>query len=195
MKRDAVQLCTCCICGCTVHTRRLAGGFLQATETGPNSEENFTNRQGLKNAENSNCSSSNGFGPTLTTMKLPAGWPATLTKLSAGSPRPFVESPTCFKVNRVVIFFVALKLLSFSLPHLLTARNGSVLFLGPCQVLVMQSFAFSCRLSKVGSLIEWLLSSSLCICRENPTLRILNSPSSCRNSVVLVIKKNCVRPS
>ena len=66
--------------------------FLQATETCPNSEILFTNRQGLKNAENSNCSSSTGFGPTLTTMtKLFAGWPAILTKLSAGSSGPFVE--------------------------------------------------------------------------------------------------------
>ena len=60
--------------------------FLQATETCPNSEKNFTSRQGLKNAENSNCSSSTGFGPTLTMMtKLFAGWPAILTKLSASS--------------------------------------------------------------------------------------------------------------
>ena len=53
----------------TVHT---PVGWLevmpQATETCPNSEKMFTSRQGLKNAENSNCSSSNGFGPTLTTM-------------------------------------------------------------------------------------------------------------------------------
>ena len=35
---------------------------LEATETGPNSEKNFTNRQALKNAENSNCSVSTGFG-------------------------------------------------------------------------------------------------------------------------------------
>ena len=67
---------------------------------------------------------------------------------------PFVEPPTCFRVNRVVIFFVALKLVSFSLSYLLTARNGSVFFLGPCQVLVMHSFAFSFRLNQVGSLIE-----------------------------------------
>ena len=41
-------------------------------------------RQGLENAENSNCSSSTGVGPTLTTMtKLLAGWPAILTKMSA----------------------------------------------------------------------------------------------------------------
>ena len=45
----------------------------------------------------------------------------------------------------------------------------------------MPSFAFSFRLSKVGSLIEWLL-RSFCIYRENPTLRILNSLSSCSDA-------------
>ena len=59
--------------------------FLQATETCPNSEKTFTSRQGLENVENSKCSSSTGFGPTLTTMtKLLASWPAILTKMSAG---------------------------------------------------------------------------------------------------------------
>ena len=47
----------------------------------------ITDRQGLKNAENSNCSSSTGFGTRLTMMtKLIAGWAAILTKLSAGFP-------------------------------------------------------------------------------------------------------------
>ena len=135
----------------------------------------ITNRQGLKNAKNSNCSSSTGFGPTLTTM----------TKLFADWPRPFVEPPTCFRVNRAVIFFVALKLSSFSLSYVLTVRNGSVFFLGPCQVLVVQSFALSYRLSEIGSLIEWL-PRSFCIYRENPMLRILNSLRSCRDVDVLL---------
>ena len=64
------------------------------------------------------------------------------------------EPPSCFGVNRVVVFFDALEWLSFSLSYLLTAKNGSIFFLGPCQVLVVQSFAFSFRLSKVKSLIE-----------------------------------------
>ena len=60
--------------------------YLQATETCPNSEKKSPVVRGLKNAENSNCSSSIWFGPTLTMMtKLFAGWPAILTKLSAGS--------------------------------------------------------------------------------------------------------------
>ena len=131
--------------------------------------------QTMKNAENSDSPSFNGFGPTLTKMTmLSAGWPATLTKLSAGFPRPFAEPPTYSRVNRAVIFFVALKLVSFSLSYLFTARNGPVFILGPCQVLVVQSFAFSFRLSKVRSLIEWL-QRSLCNQRGNPMLRILNS--------------------
>ena len=43
---------------------------------------------------------------------------------------------------------------------------------------VVQSLAFSFRLSKVKSLIEWLLRSFF-VQRENPMLRILNSLSSC----------------
>ena len=80
----------------------------------------------------------------------------------------------------------ALKVVSFSLSYLLSARNVFVFLLGSCQVLVMQSFAFSFRLSKVGSLIEWLLSSSICIYRENPMLRILHSLSSCSGVDVLL---------
>ena len=60
--------------------------FLQATETCPNSEKKFTNRQGFR-------SSYNEFGPTLTTMtKLSAGWPAILTKLSGGFPATFCRT-------------------------------------------------------------------------------------------------------
>ena len=56
--------------------------LLQATETCPNSEK-ITNRQDLEHAENSNCSSSTGFGHTLTTMtKLSAGFTATVCRTS-----------------------------------------------------------------------------------------------------------------
>ena len=51
----------------------------------------------------------------------------------------------------------------------------------------MQSFAFSFRLSKVGSLIEWLLRSSFSICGENPMFRILNSLSSFSDVDVLLL--------
>ena len=150
--------------------------FLQATETCPNSEKK--------------CS------PIVRTWimlripiaRLPMVWshvddeevgPRSWRSCLQVSPRLFVEPPTCFRVNCVVVFFVALKLLSFSLSYLLTAKSGSVFLLGSCQVLVLQSFAFSFRLSKVGSSIEWLLSSSFCICRKNPMFRILSSFSSC----------------
>ena len=81
-----MQLCTCCICGCTAHTPvGWLEVFLQATETCPNQEQKVTTCEDLKNAENPNCSSSTGLGPTLTTMtKLLAGWPASLTQMSAG---------------------------------------------------------------------------------------------------------------
>ena len=56
----------------------------QATGTGPNSDKNFANRQTLKNAENSNCSSSHESDPSLTTItKLLAGFPATLCRTSS----------------------------------------------------------------------------------------------------------------
>ena len=101
------------------------------------------------------------------------------------SPRLLVELSTCFRVNRVVMFFVAFKLLPFLVSYLLIARNISVFLLGSCQVLVMQSFACSLRQSKVGSSIECEL-RSFCIYRENPMLRILNSLSSCTNVDVLL---------
>ena len=94
------------------------------------------------------------------------------------SSRPLVESPTCFRVNRVVIFFVALKIVVLFAVLFVDCEECPVFFLGPCQVLDTQSFAFSFRLSKVEPLIEWLLSSSSCIHRENPMLRILSSLSS-----------------
>ena len=100
-------------------------------------------------------------------------------------PRDSVWNLRPVLVNNVVIFFVALGLLSFSLSYWLTARKGSVFFLGPCQVLVVQSFAVSFRLSKVWSLIEWLL-RSFCFQRETPMLRILNSFSFCGDVDVLL---------
>ena len=108
--------------------------------------------------------SSNGFDPNAMTM----------TKLSAG----FTATP-CRTSN---LFFGSTAQSYFSLPSnccpVRCLTGGSIFFLGPCQVLVAQSFAFSFRLSKVSSLIEWLL-TSFCIYRENPMHRILNSCSSC----------------
>ena len=74
--------------------------FLQATETCPNSEK-LTIRQDLENAENSNCSSSTGFGPKLTTMtKLLASWPASLTQVSAGFPATVCRTSYLFSGRR-----------------------------------------------------------------------------------------------
>ena len=83
-----MQLCTCCIYGCPVHLpHRLAGGFFSRQPKPVLTMRKISTCQDLKSAENSNCSSSTGFGPTLTTMtKLLAGWPAITTKLSAGFP-------------------------------------------------------------------------------------------------------------
>ena len=57
----------------------------------------MTSRQGLKNAENSNYSSSIWFGSTLTMMtKLFAGWPTIVTKLSAGFPATVCRTSNLF---------------------------------------------------------------------------------------------------
>ena len=90
-------------------------------------------------------------------------------------------------VNRVVVFFVAFKLLSFSLSYLMPARNISVFLLGSSQVLVMQSFAFSFLLEQSQLLIEWTLSSSFRFCCKNPIIRNLNSLSS-GSSVDVLLK-------
>ena len=102
--------------------------FLQPTETGPNSEKN---------------------------SQIVRPWRMLRIPTARVPPRLFVEHPACFRVNRVVEFFNFFELLFFSLSYLLTARDGSEVLLSPCQVLVVQSFAFSFRLGKVGSGIEW----------------------------------------
>ena len=79
------------------------------------------------------------------------------------SPRLSVEPPTCVRVNDAVKVFVALKLLPFSLSYLLTARNISVFLLGSCQVLVMQSFAFSFRLLTVFARCVSLQTHCVCV--------------------------------
>ena len=150
---------------------------LQATHIDSNCEEIFTHRQVLKKGEIPNCSSSNGFDPNAMTM----------TKLSAGF------TATYSRVNNAVGFFKSVELLFFSLSYLLTAMDGSMFLLGPCQVLVMHSFAFSFRLSKVRSLIGWLL-RSFCVQREKPMLRILNSLSSCCDVDMLLQGKSVIWP-
>ena len=75
--------------------------FLQVSETCPNSEKKLTNRKGWKNAENSNWSSSNGFGHMLTTLtKLFACWPAILTKMFASFPATVCRTSNLFSGQR-----------------------------------------------------------------------------------------------
>ena len=171
----AVQLCTCFICGCTVHTPvTCLEVLIQATETGPNSVKK--------------CS------PIVRTWRmqiiqiarLPLGLVPRRRRgrscLQVGvrawrrclqvSARMSVEPPTCVRVN-VVKVFLDFKLLPFPLSYLLTARNISVFLLCYCQVLVVQSFAFSFLLSKIKSLIERKLSSSFRICCKTPIIRNL----------------------
>ena len=80
-----MRICTCCLSGCSVHTPVCClEVFLQVTETGPNSEKKFTNGQIMKNAWNSNCSSSNCFDPNLLTRtKLSASLSATPHRTSS----------------------------------------------------------------------------------------------------------------
>ena len=148
-----VQLFTCCICGCAVHkSRRLAGGFAPTNRNLSQLRENFTNRQGLKNAENSICSSSKGFGPTLTMMtKLFASWPATLTKLSAGFSATLGRTSNLFQGqprSRILRCPQIVALFAFSF---VDCEGISVFLLG----------AFSFRVNKVGSLIEFSLQNLL----------------------------------
>ena len=94
-----MQFCTCCICGCSVHTTVgwLEVFFSRQPKPVLTLRKNFTSRQGLKNAENSNWSPSNGFGPNTTTMtKLFAAWPTILTKLSAFFPATLCRTSNLF---------------------------------------------------------------------------------------------------
>ena len=100
----------------------------------PSLRKIFTTRQFLKNAENSNCSSSTGFGPTLTTMtKRLASWPAILTKMSANFTATLCGTSFLFsgqlrshilRCPRIVLFAVLL----------VDCEEWFVFFLGPCKV-------------------------------------------------------------
>ena len=103
--------------------------------------------------------------------------------------RLFIQPPACSKIDWIVILFNSLKRLSFSLSYLLVASNGSILLLSPCHIFVVQSLAFSICLSKIRSLMWWLLSTVL-IQFENPMFRILNSLSSC--CVWMILQGNSV---
>ena len=120
MKCDhAVQLFTCCICGCTAH---LPVGclevFLQATATCPNSEKKTPIVRAQRMLRIPIARLPMGLVPLFTTMtKLLAGWPASLTKLSAGFPATLCgPSSLCsgqprsriLRFLRIVVFFVLL---------------------------------------------------------------------------------------
>ncbi len=83
----------------------------------------------------------------------PRPWPSCLQ----ASPRPVVESQTCFRVNCVVIFLLPSNCCPFR--SLICWLRGLVLY--SSWVLVTQSFAFSFRLSKVGSFLSGGWSTSV----------------------------------
>ena len=140
--------------------------FLRATETCPNCEKEITTCQGLKNAENSTCSSYTGFGPALTTMtKLLACWPAILTQMSASFFATVCRISNLCSGQRRSQGLRCLQIVALFAVLFVDCEEHLCILDGSCQVLVMQSFAFSFRLRKVGSLIEWDLSSSFRICR------------------------------
>ena len=126
-----------------------------------------------------------GLVPTWTTMtKLFASWSAILAKMSAS-----FRATVCRTFH---LFSGQLRSRVLRCPQnwsfrclMLTAKNISVFLLGSCQVLVIESFALSFCMSKIGSLIEWLL-WSFCTDRENPMLRTLNPFSSCSDVDVLL---------
>ena len=91
------------------------------------------------------------------------------------SRRPIVSAPICWRGRRRHVslrlsslfedrlhshILPFLKCLSFSLSCLLIARNGSIILLILCHMFVVQSLAFSFRLSRIRSLTEWCLRSS-----------------------------------
>ena len=127
----------------------------------------ITTCQDLKSAENSICLSSTGFGPRWRRWRsclqvgprawqMSAGFPATVCRISnlcSGQRR----SQGLRGLQIVGLFAV----LFVDCDEYLCILVG---FLpGACHAI-----AFSFRLSKVGSLIEWLLSSSFWICCKNP---------------------------
>ena len=186
MKCDfAVQLCAYCIRGCTVHTLQSVGWRFFSSQ--PKPVLPMIKQSPLVRAWRM---------LRIPIVRLPLGlvprcrWWRNCLQVGPRSWRSCL-SPTCFRVNDVVVFFVATKLLPSSLSYLSTAKNCSVFLLGSCQVLVVHSFAFSFRLSKVGSLIEWILCPSFRICCKNAIIRNLNSFSS-RSRVDLRLQgKNC----
>ena len=140
-----MRICTCCLSGCFVHaSRRFSVSLSPITEAGRKMRRtNFTNRQTMRNVWNSNCSSFNCFDINLLTRtKLSAGFLATLKRTSN-----LFEG----RLNSRILQFLQTHVLSLS--YSLIARNGSVILLSLCHMFVVQSLAFSFRLSEVWSSI------------------------------------------
>ena len=75
-----MRICTCCMSGCSVHTSpSIVGKFTsRQSKLVLNSKKNLTNCQTVKNAKNSNFSSSKCYGPKLLTRTKATGLPVTL---------------------------------------------------------------------------------------------------------------------
>ena len=129
--------------------------FLQSTETILNLKKQFTNCHGLKNAENSNYSSSSGFGPNS------AGLLAILCGFLGQRHCRIFSIPTNGCPFRCLICWL----------------RGMVPYssLGPCQAIVCIPFPL-----EQSQVVDWVVVGSSFIQCENPMLRILNYPSSCR---------------
>ena len=143
----------------------------------------FTNRQALKNAGNSNCSSSNGFDPKLMTMtKLSAGFPSTLwttSSLFEDQPRSRILRCPRMLVHFAVSLADCEEWFGSLAGFLPSARRATVRIL------------FSVEQSQV---VDWVVAEAQL---ENPMLRILNSLSSCCDVEMLlqstsVIKALCI---
>ena len=148
--------------------------FCQETETCPNFDK-ITTCQDLKSAENSNCWSSTGFGPTLTTMtKLLAGWPTSLTQMSASFPATVCRISNLCSGQRRSQSRRGLQIVALCAVLFVDCAEYFCVLVGflPGARLAMVCILY--RLSKVRSLIEWKLSSFFRICCKNPIIRNLN---------------------
>ena len=102
----------CRASGCSVYTPCRLSGSLSPGQPKlvVTLSKIFTNGQGLKNAENSNCSSnflsSNYCIPNL--------WTRTMATKATGSLRWFIEPPARSRIDCVVVFFNSFERLFFS---------------------------------------------------------------------------------
>ena len=123
-------------------------------------------------------------------VTFPILWTRTMAKMATSFSAPVRETSSLFD-GRPHSRILQLLRTFFSLSYLLASRNGSVFLLGPCHVFVVQSLAFSFRLSKVGSLI-------LTVAEDhpdrilNPLLTVSSSLSPCRD-VFLIHQNNSVK--